>query len=75
VFRAFKRYLFYGTRGTEVSLLQALLKQLGFFHFPRVTGYFGPYTRAAVRRFQAAHNIEQVGTVGPKTRAALNALP
>lgn len=71
----YRRYLLYGSRGTEVRFLQTLLKRLGFFHFPRVTGFFGPYTRAAVREFQAAHGIEPVGHVGPKTRAALNALP
>ncbi|KKS98277.1 MAG: Peptidoglycan-binding domain 1 protein, partial [Candidatus Giovannonibacteria bacterium GW2011_GWA1_43_15] len=38
------------------------------------TGYFGTLTRAAVLNFQKQYGIEQVGFVGPKTRAKLNEL-
>jgi len=37
-------------------------------------GYFGPLTEKAVKAFQKDHNLDQLGVVGPGTRAALNAL-
>lgn len=39
-----------------------------------VTGFFGPATQRAVKRFQEKHGIEPVGFVGPATRAKLNEL-
>ncbi len=69
---AFTRYLRIGSQGTAVTELQRHLTLDGSYTGP-VTGYFGPLTFAGVQRFQAAHGIEQVGVVGPQTRAALNA--
>lgn len=69
---AITSYLFFGLRGPQVTELQNRLTQLGFYNGP-VTGYFGPLTREAVIKFQAARNIPQLGVVGPLTRAALNA--
>lgn len=68
---AFTRNLTVGSRGSEVSMLQERLIGDGFL-VSDVTGYFGSLTRDAVKKFQAAHGIEMVGIVGPKTRAALN---
>ncbi|MEK7511297.1 MAG: peptidoglycan-binding protein [Patescibacteria group bacterium] len=59
-----------GARGTAVLELQQKLLVLGFFG-DTPTGYFGPITRAAVMAFQAAKGLEQVGFVGPRTRALL----
>ncbi len=59
--------------GTEVTELQQVLTGQGDFTGP-VTGYYGSLTKAAVIKFQAAHNIEQLGIVGPATLAALNAI-
>lgn len=69
------------TTGGQVSKLQAFLKLTGDFTFDSITGYFGPITEEAVKRFQARQNIVAggapsttgYGLVGPKTRAALNA--
>lgn len=58
-----------GSFGTDVKYLQIKLgmqsNTLGF-------GMFGPKTLAAVKAYQAAHNISATGYVGPLTRASLN---
>ena len=72
---AFTRALSIGSRGEEVKMLQKELQGLGFFSASvSLTEYFGPITHAAVAEFQAVNDIESIGIVGPKTRAALNAL-
>jgi peptidoglycan hydrolase-like protein with peptidoglycan-binding domain len=68
----FQNFIAMGMSGEDVMQLQTKLAQLGFFS-GTVTGYFGPLTQAAVKAFQAAHNLDQLGYVGPGTRAALNA--
>ncbi|MBT4349398.1 peptidoglycan-binding protein [bacterium] len=68
----FSSFLNVGTVGNEVRELQKLLKQLGYFTYPSITGYFGPVTTQAVKDFQRANNIISVGYIGPQTRAALN---
>ncbi len=65
-----------GTRGAVVEYLQKLLAtdpQL----YPEglVTGYYGPLTESAVKRFQAANNIPQTGTVDAEVRAVAQNLP
>lgn len=58
--------------GGEVTLLQQLLaKDSSIYPEGIVSGYFGALTMKAVKRWQAAHNIAQLGLVGPLTRAAL----
>ena len=60
---------------SAVRDLQQLLDHLGyrdgFGHRLHLDGAFGENTEAAVRSFQAAHGLPQVGRVGPQTRAAL----
>ncbi len=64
-----------GSRGAEVRMLQAKLRELGFFTHPTDTGLFGPVTRAAVVKFQKDQGLAPYpGHVGPATRAALNSL-
>jgi len=48
----FTRNLTTGMRGTDVKKLQMALKELGFFTYPKCTGYFGGVTRKAVIDFQ-----------------------
>ena len=61
-----------GVSGEMVTELQNLLTSLGFYTGP-VTGFFGPLTLEAVKKFQTANNIPDTGFVGPLTLAALNA--
>jgi peptidoglycan hydrolase-like protein with peptidoglycan-binding domain len=70
---SFTSYMFLGLKSQEVVLLQTTLIQLGLLS-GQATGYFGSLTEAAVKQFQASHGLEQLGVVGPGTRAALNAL-
>lgn len=66
----FARVLRHGDRGTDVKTLQSWLTQLGY-PVP-TTGWFGPITRSAVRRFQRANALRPAsGTVGRLTAAAL----
>lgn len=70
----FVSYLSYGSIGQEVRDLQSLLKDLGFFNYPSITGYYGSVTTLAVKDFQVAYNINPLGVVGPQTREKLNSL-
>lgn len=69
----FTRPLHVGSTGADVSTLQQLLKNKGYFVYPTITGYFGSVTWKAVAAYQKDNDLEQVGSVGPKTRALLNA--
>ncbi|HTY39712.1 MAG TPA: fibronectin type III domain-containing protein [Candidatus Paceibacterota bacterium] len=63
-----------GSQGDAVKTLQALLASDPTI-YPQglITGFFGPATAQAVKRFQKAHGLDQVGNVGPKTLQQLNA--
>ncbi len=71
----FKNLLFVGSSRDGVRQLQAMLKKLGYFTYPKITGYFGPITKQAVIKLQKAYNLKPYpGWVGPATRALLNRL-
>jgi len=61
--------LAFGVSSAEVALLQRDLRGLGYMEV--VTGYFGPATRDALRRFQLDRGIEPTGDYGPLTWAAM----
>jgi len=62
-----------GSQGNQVKVLQALLAaNPSIYPEGLVTGYFGPLTEQAVKRFQKDNGLEQVGIVGPQTREKLN---
>lgn len=74
------RTLYKGVRHAQVSILQAFLA-LDSSIYPEnsVSGYFGPATEAALKRFQKKYGIAKEGSsgfglVGPATRAKINAL-
>ncbi len=72
---SFTKTLRGGMTDNQVRGLQEFLKQFPDVYPERlVTGYFGPLTENAVKRFQIKEGIEAVGIVGPKTRAKLNEL-
>ncbi len=59
-----------GARGEAVEALQRQLEALGF-ELGAVDGAFGRRTTAAVKAFQAAHELTPSGVVNAKTLAAL----
>jgi peptidoglycan hydrolase-like protein with peptidoglycan-binding domain len=61
-----------GSTGQGVTQLQQILIADGYLLISAPTGYYGSLTVAAVEAFQKAHGLDQVGIVGPKTRAILN---
>jgi len=76
----FTQYLQRGARGKQVEALQKFLaKDSKIYPEGLITGYFGPATERAVKRFQEKYNIARqgdagYGCAGPKTRAKLNSL-
>jgi peptidoglycan hydrolase-like protein with peptidoglycan-binding domain len=62
-----------GSESDEVMELQKLLQKLGYLTVAP-NGYFGPSTKSAVMKFQTAHGLDALGTVGPATRVALNSI-
>ncbi|MES2006498.1 MAG: peptidoglycan-binding domain-containing protein, partial [Patescibacteria group bacterium] len=66
------RPLSVGSKGDDVSYLQTFLKAKNYFTYPTITGFYGSMTKNAVAAFQKDNGLEQVGNVGPLTRALIN---
>ena len=61
-----------GMRGEDVRRLQELLaRDPEIYPEGMVSGYYGPLTAQAVRRFQAKHGLPSPGRLGPQTRAKI----
>lgn len=65
------RTLQIGSENSDVSVLQSMLLQAGYL-FVQPNGYFGPSTKAAVKRFQNDNSVPVTGIVGEATRNAIN---
>jgi peptidoglycan endopeptidase LytE len=61
-----------GSRGNNVKVLQQNLKQLGYFTYPEITGYYGTVTADAVRQFQKQYKLPMTGTADSATIAKIN---
>lgn len=69
------RRLWRGMTNEDVTLLQEMLAtDPEIYPEGLITGYFGPLTERAVKKFQKKMGVEQVGVVGPKTLAKINEL-
>ena len=70
----FNSDLSYGMTSNEVKCLQQFLANLGEDIYPEklITGYYGPLTEAAVKRYQGLKGIIATGYFGPLTRAVAN---
>jgi len=60
-----------GMRSNDVKTLQAFLSSESLVLPKHVTGYFGPITEAAVKKYQASRQIAQTGTVNAATRSTI----
>ncbi|HET7579496.1 MAG TPA: peptidoglycan-binding protein [Bacillales bacterium] len=56
----------------DVKQLQDLLKEKGYYHYSRSTGFFGPITEKAVLAFQKDHHLKTTGVVKSATFKALD---
>lgn len=61
-----------GDQGDAVVFLQGRLTRAG--HKLKLDGVFGEKTEGAVKAFQKEHGLPQVGRMGPRTRAKINAV-
>ena len=61
----------FGSRGSDVKLIQQRLVDLGYMQQKHTTGYFGSITEAAVTEYQEDNGIDAIGIVGPKTLKSL----
>jgi peptidoglycan hydrolase-like protein with peptidoglycan-binding domain len=63
-----------GDRGSQVTVIQERLRQLGYFNQPP-NGTFGSVTKDAVSQFQQQNGLVPDGIVGAETEAALFGSP
>ena len=61
-----------GDRADAIKEIQQKLKDLEYYEYDNITGYFGPVTEEAVRRFQSVNGLEVDGVVGANTMELLN---
>ncbi len=62
----------FGSVGNEVRALQQKLRDLGYFNYPSITGYFGYVTKTSLVNYQKAKGLTATGIMDTATRAALN---
>lgn len=62
-----------GASGDKVKEVQTKLKQLGYFTYPEITGYFGQATAEAVKKFQQSEKLQVTGIVDDETYTRLAA--
>lgn len=65
-----RRTLYWGSRGSDVTLLQRRLQQWGYYR-GSVDGVYGSRTAQAVKNFQRKNGLTVDGVVGGRTWAAL----
>jgi collagen type VII alpha len=71
----FTKLLKVGTTDSEVTRLQDYLRQFPeLYPEGQITGFFGTFTKNAVKRFQIREGLKPLGIVGPATRLRLNQL-
>lgn len=61
-----------GNKGDAISKIQERLKELEYYDYASITGYYGPVTQKAVKRFQRTNDLTIDGIAGPVTLKLLN---
>ncbi|MGI5850132.1 MAG: peptidoglycan-binding protein [Christensenellales bacterium] len=60
-----------GDKGDMIAKIQKRLKELEYYDYSSITGYYGPVTEQAIKRFQCTNGLKTDGIAGPKTMALL----
>lgn len=63
-----------GTKNKEVKTVQIALKQMGYFTYADITGYYGKITAKAVKKLQKDNGLAVDGIIGNDTRKAIKKL-
>lgn len=64
-----------GMTDADIKTIQELLaSDTSIYPQGLVTGYFGPMTKEAIKRFQAKNGLEVTGEIDAETRAAMDAI-
>ncbi|MEG0356471.1 MAG: peptidoglycan-binding protein [Christensenellaceae bacterium] len=61
-----------GDKGDQISELQTKLKELEYYEYANITGYYGPVTEDAVKKFQRTNDITVDGVMGTGSLELLN---
>lgn len=61
-----------GSNGCKVESVQSDLKDLGYYTYSKITGFYGSMTASAVKKFQIEHNLYADGIAGTKTLCAIS---
>ena len=64
-------YSAYGSKGSEVAVIQAKLSDLGYYHL-KCDGMYGTATVTAVKEYQKDKGLVSDGIAGRKTLSSLN---
>ncbi len=54
-----------GDKGDAISNIQERLKELEYYEYGSITGYYGPVTEDAVKKFQRTNGLSADGIMGP----------
>ncbi|WP_066648379.1 peptidoglycan-binding protein [Christensenella timonensis] len=60
-----------GDKGSEISKLQERLKDREYYDYSSITGYYGPVTTEAVKKFQRTNNLDATGIMTAENLALL----
>ncbi|MGI6153689.1 MAG: peptidoglycan-binding protein [Christensenellaceae bacterium] len=61
-----------GDKGDEIAKLQTRLKELEYYDYGSITGYYGPVTQESVKKFQRTHGLTADGVMNASTMEVLN---
>ncbi len=61
-----------GDKGEAISALQQRLKDLEYYEYASITGFYGPVTTEAVKKFQRTNNLPADGVMSAQCLALLN---
>ncbi|KSU83058.1 Putative peptidoglycan binding domain-containing protein [Fictibacillus enclensis] len=60
-----------GSQGYEVDRLQKRLREIKFFTYSKITGYYGRITAEAVKSYQRSNHLSVTGIADDKTQKAI----